>query len=82
MVTPSCDRMKPSRDVCTPRAGSHEGEGDAWCLLIFSSESRRPDILREDSLTRGSGRPIAPTQRMNVRPWSDLPYWLAPSIPS
>ena len=20
MVTPSCDRMKPSRDVCTPRA--------------------------------------------------------------
>ena len=24
---------------------------------------------RQDSLTRSSGRPIAPTQRMNVRPW-------------
>jgi hypothetical protein len=97
MVTPSCDRMKFSRDVWTPRAlpdqwmmtryfqtstnktgrgylhseiaansvqgsstvtGSHEGEGSAWRLLIFSSESRRPDIPRQDSPTRGSGRPI------------------------
>jgi len=96
MVTPSCDRMKSSRDVCIPRAlpdqwmtryfptstnetdrgylhseiaansvqgsstvtGSHEGEGGAWRLLIFSSESRRPDIPRQDSPTRGSGRPI------------------------
>ena len=109
MVTPSCDRMKPSRDVCTPAlcriktskkiddrvfrprrmhegdrgylhsqiaanavqgsstaTGSHEGEGGAWRLLY---DSRRPDIPRQDSLTRGSGRPIAPTQRMNMRPW-------------
>ena len=31
MVTPSCDRMMPSRDVCTPRALSDrdEQEGDA-----------------------------------------------------
>jgi hypothetical protein len=49
--------------------GSHEGEGGAWRLLIFSFDSRRPDIPRQDSLTRGSGRPIAPTQRMNLRPW-------------
>jgi hypothetical protein len=49
--------------------GSHEGEGGAWRLLIFSFDSRRPDIPRQDSLTRGSGRPIALTQRMNVRPW-------------
>ena len=49
--------------------GSHEGEGGAWRFLIFSSDSRRPDIPRQDSLTRGSGRPVAPTQRMNVRPW-------------
>jgi hypothetical protein len=48
--------------------GSHEGEGGAWRLLIFSSESRRPDIPRQDSLTRSSGRPMALTQRMNVRP--------------
>ena len=34
-----------------------------------SYDSRRPDIPRQDSLTRGSGRPIAPTQRMNMRPW-------------
>ena len=34
----------------------------------FSSDPRRPDIPRQDSLTRGSGRPIAPL-RMNVRPW-------------
>ena len=38
--------------------GSHEGEGGAWRLLTFSSESRRPDIPRQDSPTRGSGRPI------------------------
>ena len=25
MVTPSCDRMKPSRDVCTPRALPDQG---------------------------------------------------------
>ena len=99
MVTPSCSRMKPLLDVCTPRAlpdqdeqevddrisfrprrmhqrdrgylhseiaansvqgsstitGSHEGEGGAWRLLIFSAESGRPDIPRQDSTTRGSG---------------------------
>ena len=48
--------------------GSHEGEGGAW-RLICSFDSRRPHIPRQDSLTRGSVRPIAPTQRMNVRPW-------------
>ena len=37
-------------------------------LLNFSFHSRRLDIPRQDSLARGSGRPIAPL-RMNVRPW-------------
>ena len=113
MVTPSYDRMMPSRDVCTPRAlsdqderrwtiryfaastnargdrgnlhseiaanpvqgsstvtGSHEGEGGAWRLLfIFLICPRRPNIPRQDSLTRGSGRPIEPTRRMKVRSW-------------
>ena len=45
--------------------GSHEGEEARGA----SYDSRRPDIPRQDSLTRGSGRPIAPTQRMNMRPW-------------
>ena len=49
--------------------GSHEGEGGAWRLPIFSFDSRRADIPRQDSLTRGSGRPMAPTQGVNVRPW-------------
>ena len=59
--------------------GSHEGEGGAW-RLICSFDSRRPHIPRQDSLTRGSGRPIAPTHRMNVRPWFGSASWLAPSI--
>ena len=103
MVTPSCDRMKFSRDVCTPRAlpdqwmtrycststnktdrgylhseiaansvqgsstvtGSHEGEGGAWRLLIFSAESRRPDITRQESTAAAQDD----RSRMNVRPW-------------
>jgi hypothetical protein len=44
-------------------------EREARGASLFSFDSRRPDIPRQDSLTRGSGRPIAPTQRMNVRPW-------------
>jgi hypothetical protein len=53
---------------------SHEGEEGAWRLY----DSRRPDFSRQDSLTRGSGRPIAPTHRMNVRPWFGSASWLAP----
>ena len=47
--------------------GSHEGEGGAWRFLIFSSDSRRPDIPRQDSLTRGSGRPIENERTAMVR---------------
>jgi hypothetical protein len=47
-----------------------------------SYDSGRPDIPRQDILTLGSGRPIAPTHRMNVRLWFGSASWLAPSSPS
>jgi hypothetical protein len=54
----------PCRDRARPRVRMKEREARG-----ASYDSRRPDIPRQDSLTRGSGRPIAPTQRMNMRPW-------------
>jgi len=42
MVTPSCDRMKPSRDVCTPRALP-----DQWMTRYFPTSTNaleRPRI--------------------------------------
>ena len=35
MATPSCDRMMPSRDVCTPRALSDQDEQEGGCPGIF-----------------------------------------------
>jgi hypothetical protein len=49
--------------------GFAEGREARGASLFFHFDSRRPDIPRQDSLARGSGRLMAPTQRMNVRPW-------------
>ena len=38
MVTPSCDRMKPSRDVCTPRALP-----DQWMTRYFPTSTNKTD---------------------------------------
>jgi hypothetical protein len=41
MVTPSCDRMKPSRDVCTPRALP-----DQWMTRYFPTSTNAPERPR------------------------------------
>ena len=64
MVTPSCDRMKPSRDVCTPRALP-----DQWMTRYFPTADyalERESLASRDRLCQPNHLLGVP---LGARPW-------------